>query len=397
MSFIRHAAHGVFVLAVASPLAAQGPSPLAGPRHVGETYELYAPTQQDVDNARPHVERALQGFRASFGQAPKIAVVLFDRNPDLAAFDEAPLAARGLHTRRWLTERGSQRAPDLVAAMQLGVVLGARQEGAAGARVVAVPGGGVSVGLQPGDVIRGINGVSVAALNDFLERYDAAAEGDEVKLEVDRGGTVTSVAFAKPAGPSLRRATSANLTQADPERWGRTLTHEVAHTLLDAYVAPAAKASGGRVPSWLHEAVAQRVELPDAQSRAPRLEAARRGLGSHIRLDSLFTMEHPVAGVLRNQGGMMMQGAPPARPGEVTSIVVASSGSSRRPESGFYPQALSVLEFLVARAGPEILPRLAVGLAGGKTVAQVLAEARAPLAGDPAALEREWAAWVTAP
>ena len=60
-------------------------------------------------------------------------------------------------------------------------------------------------------------------------------------------------------------------------------------------------------------------------------------------------------------------------------------------------QALSVLEFLIARAGPEILPRLAVGLASGKTVGQVLAEAKAPLPTDPASLDREWAAWVAAP
>ena len=51
---------------------------------------------------------------------------------------------------------------------------------------------------------------------------------------------------------------------------------------------------------------------------------------------------------------------------------------------------------MIARAGPEILPRLAVGLASGKTVGQVLAEAKAPLPTDPAALDREWAAWVAA-
>jgi hypothetical protein len=72
--------------------------------------------------------------------------------------------------------------------------------------------------------------------------------------------------------------------------------------------------------------------------------------------------------------------------------IAAPAGAS----AGFYPQALSVLEFLIARAGPEILPRLAVGLASGKTVGQVLAEAKAPLPTDPAALDREWAAWVAA-
>lgn len=400
MSLIRHAAHGLFAIAVASPLAAQAPTTLPAARHAGESYELYAPTRQDVESARPHVERALQGFRGAFGEAPRIAVVLFDRNTELAAFDEGPLARRGLSTRRWLTERAmNERTADLVGAMQLGVVLGT-PPGGTGARVAgAAPGGGTGVGLHPGDVIRGINGSAVAGLNDFLERFDALGVGAEVKLEVDRGGTATPLAFAKPAGPPLRRATAAAAEQ-DPGRWGRTLTHEVAHTLLDAYVAARlgspAGPGGSRVPSWLHEAVAQLVEFPDAESRAPRLEVARRSLGSHIPLGELFTMEHPMAGVLRADRVTSAAGASPPRPGGITSIAIASSGSGAPRGAGFYPQALSVLEFMVARAGPEIVPRLALGLAGGKTVAQVLAEANAPLPSDPAALERAWSEWATA-
>jgi hypothetical protein len=398
MSIFGHAARTLAVLALASPLAAQAPSPLAGARHVDERYELYAPTPQDVERARPHVERALQGFRGAFGEAPRIAVVLFDRNPELAAFDDAPLAGRGLLTRRWLTERAmSGRTPDLVGATQLGVVLGAPPEGAGARAVAAIPGGGAGVGLRPGDVIRAVNGSAVAGLNDFLERFDALGVGAEVKLEVDRGGTATALSFAKPAGAALRRATAAP-GERDPGQWGRTLTHEVAHTLLDAYVAArlGRSARESRVPSWLHEAVAQRVEFPDAESRAPRLEVARRSLGSHIPLAELFTMDHPMAGVLRAQSGTAAAGASPTRPAGITSIAVASGGTGRPGGGGFYPQALSVLEFLVARAGPEILPRLVLGLAGGQTVAQVLAEAKAPLPTDPAALEREWSAWASA-
>lgn len=403
MSLLRRAAPILSLLAAASPLAAQTPDPLSAAKHVSERYELYAPTQQDVDRARPHVERALEGFARAFGApAPRVAVVLFDTNPALAGFDDAPLARRGLATRRWLTERAaSGRSPDLVGATQLGVVLGAAREGG-GVRVAAAIPGSAAVGLQPGDVIRSLNGTAAATLDELGGLFDALPVGAQVTLEVDRGGARTPLAFAKPAGPALRRGASGQAAR-EPRGpgapatggWGATLAHETAHTLLDAYVR-ARLGREARVPSWLHEAVAQYVELPTAEARAPRLETARQLLGSHTPLAELFTMEHPMAAMLRAAQGAAPGAGSAPRTG-LTSIAISSGPGGRQASAGFYPQALSVLEFLLARAGGEILPRLAGGLASGKTVAQVLAESKAPLPAEPAALEREWAAWVSAP
>jgi hypothetical protein len=408
MSILRRVAPTLTLLAAASPLMAQtpAPDPLSAAKHVHARYELYAPTQQEVDRARPHVERAIENFGRAFGeQAPRVAVVLFQSAPALAGFDDAPLARRGLATRRWLTEQASaQRPTDLVGAAQLGVILGS-QPGGAGVRVAAaLPGGAAGVGLQPGDVIRSVDGTAVATLGELAGLFDALAVGAPVKLEVNRGGSMVPVAFAKPAGPGLRRPSAAPAQQLGPgtrTAWGDVLAHETAHTLLDAYVqARVGSPPGSRVPSWLHEAVAQLVEFPTAEARAPRRQAARQLLGSHTPLAELFTMAHPMAAMLQASQGTMVRSAAPQggsapRMGELTSIAIPSSAAGPA-SAGFYPQALSVLEFLIDRAGSEIVPRLAVGLASGKTVGQVLAEAKAPLPADPAALEREWAAWMTA-
>ncbi len=437
MSLIRRVAPILTLFAAASPLVAQtpAPDPLSAAKHVTERYELYAPTQQDVDQARPYVERAIEGFGRAFGEpAPKVAVVLFDSNPALAAFDKAPFTRRGLATRTWLTERASaQRTTDLVAATPLGVVVGSAPGGAGVRVVVAIPGDAAGVGLQPGDVIKSLNGTAVATLTEFAGLFDAMAVGTEAKLEVDRGGTTVQVAFAKNARSSLGRLAGSAQQSGGATRsgYGDVLTHETAHTLLDAYVQsklgpPRGGAPVWPVPSWLHEAVAQFVEFPTADARAPRRDAARQLLGSHKPLAELFTMPHPVSSLLAGPGGsvrpapggnsvMVRAGSPPpgasgSQPSGGNSVMVPSGSpppgargggvftvaAPVGANAGFYPQSLSVLEFLVARAGPEILPRLAVGLAGGKTVGQVLAEAKAPLPAEPAALEREWTAWMTA-
>jgi hypothetical protein len=406
MSLLVRAAPILALLAAAPPLMAQTPDPLSAAKHVSERYELYAPTRQDVDAARPHVERAIADFGRAFGEPPpRLAVVLFPSNPALATFDDAPLARRGLATRRMLTEQASaQRSADLIGSTQLGVILGPLQEGA-GVRVAgALPGAGAGVGLQPGDVIRSLNGTAVATLGELGGLFDALAVDAPVELEVNRGGSMVPVAFAKPAGGGLRRPLAAAAQQQElrgpggpRSGWGAVLVHETAHTLLDAYVQaklgahPPGKES--RVPSWLHEAVAQLVELPTAEARAPRRETARQLLGSHTPLAELFTMDHPMNALLRGAPGAAEGGSAP-RPTGLTSIALPRGSSGRL--GGFYPQALSVLEFLIDRAGHEIVPRLAVGLASGKTVGQVLAQAKAPLPAEPAALEREWAAWVAA-
>jgi hypothetical protein len=411
MSLFRRAAPILILFAAASPLIAQTPDPLSAAKHVTARYELYAPTQQDVDRARPHVERAIEDFGRAFGEpAPKVAVVLFPSNAALGAFDEAPLARRGLATRRMLTEEAhreatTQRTAGLVGAM--GVVLGSAP-GGAGVRVAGAlqgPTAAVGVGLQPGDVILSLNGTAVATLAEFAGLFDALAVGAPVKLEVTRGGSMVPVAFAKPVGAELGRPLAAPAQQQElrgpggpPSRWGAVLVHETAHTLLDAYVqaklGPHPPGKAGRVPSWLHEAVAQLVEFPTAEARAPRRVSARQLIGSHTPLAELFTMDHPMNALLgRGQGSAPAGGGAP-RPTGITSIALPPGTAGRL--STFYPQAFSVLEFLIARAGPQIVPRLAVGLASGKTVGQVLAEAKAPLPAEPAALEREWTAWVAA-
>ncbi|HLL82431.1 MAG TPA: PDZ domain-containing protein, partial [Longimicrobium sp.] len=354
----------------------------------------------------PHVERAIEDFGRAIGEpAPKVAVVLFRSNAALVAgFDEAPLARRGLATRRMLTEEShrqatTQRTAGLVGAM--GVVLGSAP-GGAGVRVAGVlqgPTAVVGVGLEPGDVIKSLNGAEVTTLAEFVGRFDALAVGAPVELEVTRGGSMVPLEFAKPAG-SLGRPLAAPAQQQEQRGpggplsgWGAVLAHETAHTLLDAYVrarlGPHPPATGPRLAAWLHEAVAQLVEFPTAEARAPRRATARQLIGSHTPLAELFTMDHPMSALV--QGG---RGSAPDPVG-VTSIALPRGSAGRL--ATFYPQAFSVLEFLIARAGPEIVPRLALGLASGKTVGQVLAEAKAPLPTDPAALEREWAAWVAAP
>jgi general secretion pathway protein C len=66
-----------------------------------------------------------------------------------------------------------------------------------GVRLESAPPGSLAakLGLQPGDVIRRVNGQSVASPGDLARLYQQFATTSAVNAEVERGGTVTQLSY----------------------------------------------------------------------------------------------------------------------------------------------------------------------------------------------------------
>jgi hypothetical protein len=71
-----------------------------------DIYELYAPTERDIEQASGALDYAVTQFKARFGTAPpKVAIALLDDNPP-AGFDDSSFRQRNLPVMTWLTDRG---------------------------------------------------------------------------------------------------------------------------------------------------------------------------------------------------------------------------------------------------------------------------------------------------
>jgi general secretion pathway protein C len=69
---------------------------------------------------------------------------------------------------------------------------------AGGVRMEAAPSGSLAakLGLQPGDVIRKVNGQAVASPGDLARLYQQFATLSQVQAEVQRGGTTVNLSYA---------------------------------------------------------------------------------------------------------------------------------------------------------------------------------------------------------
>lgn len=179
----------------------------------------------------------------------------------------------------------------------------------------------------------------------------------------------------------------------------RALSHEACHMYLIAHVsaelgyddpnerlAALDESSYGdpRMPDWFDEAVAVLCE-PD-EMRADRRAAMRGGLEMRTPLADFFALEHPSqhatpAGAPREEERQ--------RRGPRITITRGNAGG---PDL-FYPQALSVAEFLIDREGPEIIGWLADVFTQGDAMEAMLAEVE-NLPDDVEALEAEWLRWM---
>jgi len=72
----------------------------------GASYELYAPTREDIAQAKRELDFASAQFRRHFGApAPRIAVVMRDTNPP-GGYDDSAFRDRGVPLVTWITDRG---------------------------------------------------------------------------------------------------------------------------------------------------------------------------------------------------------------------------------------------------------------------------------------------------
>jgi hypothetical protein len=367
-----------------------------------EAYELYAPTERDLSEGRTDLEHAASQFRRYFGTVPKIAVVLLSDPEQFSTFDPAPFEARGLAALPMLTTEGlsaavasrvrtvGELATILVADPTTGSVV------VRGVFQLAKPAG---VDLREGDTLRALNGQPVPSLRVWEEQWSAVPTGARVVVEGRRAGQPFRTEFARPES---RVSGTPSRAAEDPVAEARVLSHEACHIFLIAHLnqrlgrtrAQMAEASqtaraqsGGSygdpmLPDWFDEATATLCETPTLQQK--RRTYAREHRAEMIPLARLFAMPHPnVAGHTGTEA------APGAR-------VTVGVGGQTPQRSMFYPQVLTLAQFLAEREGPEFIGRMAESLARGRSMPEILRGAR-NLPADLDSLQRVYAAWLATP
>jgi hypothetical protein len=372
---------------------APAPAPPGYVRTEAPGLTVYAPTAADARFAEREIAHARTAFRRHLGvDAAPIVVVLVDDPRAFRELGAADLRRRGAAFLPFATPAhfAAMAPADSVTALDRGIVL-ARLDGAL--RVVAA---GEGSGLAPGDTVLEIGGAPVSALSEVDRHFRAVAPGASLRLRLQRGGTVHTVAH--PRGPADTAAAARYLgARARSRRTAKPLSHEACHKYVSALAGRAPKRDATRgsyghaaLPDWADEMAATLCETP--AERALRREYLRASLDNRIPLDRLATMEHPVSVALRAHAGR------PARPADGTPFQVVRGEALRTllrdTDAGlFYAQSLSLGEFLHARGGAAGLRTLVERLARGDSLAQALtvARRRAPaLPATPAALEALW-------
>jgi hypothetical protein len=367
-----------------------------------EAYELYAPTERDLSEGRTDLEHAASQFRRYFGTVPKIAVVLLSDPEQFSTFDPAPFEARGLAALPMLTTEGLSAAvaSRVRAVGELATILVADPTtGSVVVRAVIQLAKPAGVDLREGDTLRALNGQPIPSLRVWEEQWSAVSTGARVVVEGRRAGQPFRTEFARPESNKMSLSTPSRAAE-DPIAEARVLSHEVCHMFLIAHLnqrlgrtrAQVAEASqtarahsGGSygdpmLPDWFDEATATLCETPTLQQK--RRAYAREHRAEMIPLAQLFAMPHPnVAG---RTGTEAASG---------TRVTVEVGGQGAPQDHMFYPQVLTLAQFLAEREGPEFIGRVAENLARGRSMPEILRGAR-NLPADLDSLQRAYAAWL---
>jgi len=375
-------------------------------------YELYAPSEKELNLAREEVDYAAEQFRLYFGEdPPRIAVVVFGSPEAIQGFDFEPLRKKGLALLPWVSSEYIQKGGANIAALKdLGVVL--RQGGPAeGVNVLALLPTGLPAGvdLRVGDSVVALNGKVPGSLQELEENYKRILAGSPVELRIRRGAGEVNLSFVKPEakGPKVQvqQPRDSSGTSAAPLRRSeaRPLSHEAGHVFFVAYVnaklGPTSPARGERaahyghelIPDWFDEAVATLCEFPALQQS--RRETMRKMLEKRIPLGELFVMEHPVASSLRDLVRQSREQQAPA--GTKVQVVTGGENLLSDPERAivFYAESLTLAQFLAEKEGAGFIQQIAAALMKGKPMAEALRGAKF-VPSDLGELEKTWVEWV---
>lgn len=349
-------------------------------------FEIYAPRQTDLPRAVEALEQARRIYKQYFGKdAPKIAVVLYDKPEQTQAYDEAAFRNRGLALLKWnaLTLPSKIARFDSLGALLTGSPADSRPQ------VLALyPEGAVAgIDLRSGDVLLSVNSHPVRTVEDARREMSVIAVGVSVTVGIERGGRRSERQFVRPE-PNPKSITPGELARIASES-GKipisrsTIAHEAMHKLVREGLRENL-GSNNILPAWFSEGMASLAEFP-AEREASR-KFIREKLKERIELFQLFRMLHPAT-----QG---MTSAPSASTPESGGLTRTIRVELSAGEQAFYQQNMTLLEFLAEKEGKRFVGQIGEELARGKRMEDILRLARvAPR--DLTGLDTAWSKWLT--
>lgn len=293
-------------------------------------YELYAPTDEDLAQARRELDHAVRQFELHFGaKPPRIAVVLRDENPP-GGYADAPFRHRGLPLLAWITDRGWE----------------AQHAGPEWA----------GSGRRPHSESHIL---PHEACHKFMRAY------------VDQKMGRSAVGAPEP------RTRTPHYGHPDVADW------------FDEASAMVCEHADERATRRARLRAGLEDRLPLAEIFAMSHPFAR---GFQVRSPPAATApaQRPSTPAAAGEAAPMPTPGTPV--GAMTFRGGSQGGYDPKRAAAFVGQSLSVAEFIVEHAGPGALGRVADGLSAGRPITEVLAGLG--LAADPAAFERQWLDWV---
>jgi hypothetical protein len=147
------------------------------------------------------------------------------------------------------------------------------------------------------------------------------------------------------------------------------------------------------LPDWFDEAVATLSEFPALQQS--RRTHMQQNLEKRIPFSELFVMRHPWGGVeneIKKRLREEAQTTGKRTPGVVKMTGVEAAEALERVIV-FYSECLTLAQFLVEREGPEFIGRMVAGMMNGKSMDEILRQAKSAPA-SPSELEKAWLEWI---
>ncbi len=392
---------------VACLASAQVPAPLATLKTTA--YTLYAKSENEIAESRPDLDFAVSQFQYYFGeQPPPITVLIFDSTQELQNYDFSSLKKSHQRYLAWLSPGGLASAAASMAPIPgLGIIISNASQGVKVAAVLPLP--QLPADLRKDDIITALNSQKCSSVQEFQSRYGALEPGAKIDLRVTRAADEqVAFSFAKPAS-------DAKVSQAStkPASAGgiKALSHEAGHTFFEAWVdekigraaeidhpsqggPPTGEISYGHpaVPAWFNEAVATLLESPQLQKS--RYDFLAHHMQDAIPLPNLFTMKHPVV-TDRQEALKQAQAAAVNNGGTSVVVMQTDNDSTSQRETLFYAESLSIAQFMAAEEGPIFIGRVAEGLAKGRTMQEILHDAK-NLPADSDQLAKTWRQWLAA-
>jgi hypothetical protein len=404
--------------------------------YISKGFELYAPTQVDLESTIPKIEYAAKQMKKLLGEEPpKVAFLLFSSNKDLVSYDYSEFIKRETSCFPWLTKAAmidlkksvenkldpaksfiiARTIPSLGVSLRYTTLHGDTIFEVTGVETAdfreawdlpPVPNG---FRLEKRDIIKKMNGIAYNHLFDFEDAFYSIPDSSKITLEVIRDGSDETVNFSKPktekpVPQKSQEDEETNYSINYFDEFGITVSHEAGHIFFSTYVqlmynkfypengeyfnlidfvGDTLTYGHPNIPDWLDEAVA--IFCEPAVARQDRILGMKQNLEERIALKEFLVMIHPTtAAELKN---------PKLRPDYASEGVVMSVGKTAQEYGLFYEHAIAFTQYLIEVEGSRFIGEIIRGYIAGQDFETVLKSAK-KVPKNIQDLETEWLKWL---